>query len=141
MKIRRYVLLFVFLSFTLVFERQCITIFMFPHIVSDFPDNTNTAQRDFSVGQFGYWFSSFLVDPLIGVLVDKLATPYYVVLCISVGKVICGIIYSISTNITITIIVVCLSGALKNLAPIIYREIDRLVKRKDEGNYVSDYES
>ena len=106
---------------------------MFPHIVNDFLHIT--AQRNFAIAQFVYWFFSFFVDPLFGTLIDRINSPCYVLLFICIGKVICGTVYSLATNVNLLMIMVCLSGALKNLQPILYHEINRLTEKKKKRKY------
>lgn len=96
------------------------TIFMFSHFVNDL--DPNTAQRNFCIGFSLLWMSAFIINPLIGAIIDKTGHTIPAIAIICCIKDVCLLVYTFSKNIYfIATALFCCMG--NGLLLVVYTEI------------------
>lgn len=109
-------------------EATSYTIFMFSHFVEDL--NASTAQRDFSIAFSLLWFSAFMFNPILGIIMDKTGQTYRALAVLCCIKAVCLLTYTFSKNIyVINTALVC--SVIGSQSLVIHTEIKHLFEPKE----------
>ena len=122
----KYLLLISFLNFIYYFEIVGFRMLLFPHLVTDI--NPDTAQKNFAIGQCLYRLIPLLTNFFCGMFVDKTGMSRGMLFVFIVIKMVYLVVYVITTNVYLIMVVLVLAGFTNGIQAISMGELKRNVQ-------------